>query len=79
MNLLPTPQAAVDEDGGFVFGEDDVGEVFDVEAEAVAHAVEDGADEEFRFGVFGFDPGHVPRPPFFCKAVFCWAVFQWGD
>ena len=38
------------------------GEVFGVEAEAVAHAVEEGADEDFGFGVFAFDAGHVPGP-----------------
>ena len=66
---MAVPEAAVDEDGGFVFGEDDVGtagEVLGVEAKAVAHAVEEGADEEFGFGVFGFDAGHVPASALFC-------------
>jgi hypothetical protein len=57
------PEAAVDEDGGFVFGEDNVGvpgKVFGVEAKAVAHFVEDGADDDLGPGVFAFDPAHVP-------------------
>lgn len=61
--FLDWAEAAVDEDDGFVFEEDDVGaagEVFGVEAEAVAHVVKEGADEELGFGVFGFDPTHVP-------------------
>lgn len=42
--FVAVPEATVDEDDGFVFGEDDVGfagEGFDVEAEAVAEAVEE--------------------------------------
>ena len=41
--LVPVPETAVDEDDGFVFGQDDVGaawHVFDVKTEAVAHFVE---------------------------------------
>jgi hypothetical protein len=41
---MAVPEAAVDEDDGFVFGEDDVGsarEFFVVEAEAVAEFVEE--------------------------------------
>lgn len=48
--------------------EDDVGaagEVFDVEAEAVGHFVEERADEEFGLRVLPLDAGHIPRPPFF--------------
>lgn len=53
----------MDEDDGFVFGEDDVGfagEVFAVEAEAVAHAVEGGTDDDFGFRIAVFNTRHVP-------------------
>ena len=65
---MAVPEAAVDEDGGFVFGED-AGEVFGVEAEAVAHFVEEGADEEFGPGVFAFDLAHVPGTALWGEAV----------
>ena len=48
----------MDEDGGVVFGEDEVGaagEVFAVEGEAEAGAVEEGADDELGFRVGGAD------------------------
>ena len=60
---VAAPEAAVDEDGGFVFGQDDVGttrEVFGVEAKAVAQAMEDGTDEDLGLGVFALNPTHVP-------------------
>jgi hypothetical protein len=69
---MSMPEAAVDEDDGFVFGEDDVGfsgEGFDVEAEAVAEFVEEGADAEFGRGVFAFDAGHVPGAAGFGEVV----------
>ena len=43
---------------------------FGVEAEAVAEAVEQGADDEFGFGVFAVDPAHVPTSAGFGAAVF---------
>jgi len=52
------PEAAVDEDDFAAGGEDEVGgagEVGAVESETVAEAVGEGADEEFRGGVLGFD------------------------
>jgi hypothetical protein len=61
--VVAVPEAAVDEDDGFEFGEDDVGaagEFFVVETEAEAEFVEEGADAEFGGGVFGFDAAHVP-------------------
>lgn len=67
------PEAAVDEDDGFVFGEDDVGfagKVFDMEAEAVAHLVEEGTNEHLGLGAFAFDPGHVPTTAGFGETVF---------
>lgn len=79
---VAVPEAAVDEDGGFVFGEDDVGaagEVFGVEAEAVADAVKDGADEEFGFGVFALDAGHIPGPPSLVRRSFICPAAMWGS
>lgn len=67
------PEAAVDEDNGFVFGEDNVGltgQLGDVEAKAVAHPMEHGTNEEFWLGILPFDSGHIPRPSFFCEAFF---------
>lgn len=45
-------------------------EDFGVEAEAVAEAVEQGADDEFGFGMFAADPAHVPTSAGFGEAVF---------
>ena len=42
----------------------------DVEAEAVAHAVQEGADGFFRGSVFAADAAHVPGAAGFGKAVF---------
>ena len=107
---MAMPEAAVDEDGGFVFGEDDVGADVadagfyhggtentecgtrgfggrrtrtrtstrtrrivngnaDVEAEAVAHAVEEFADDEFGAGVLAANAAHVPGAALFAQAV----------
>jgi hypothetical protein len=41
----------------------------DVEAEAVAQVVEEGADAQFGRGVFPFDAGHVPTAAFFAELV----------
>ena len=38
----------------------------DVEAEAEAHFVEEGADAEFGGGVFAPNAGHIPGAAFFC-------------
>ena len=41
--LMPMPEAAVDEDDGVVFRQDDVGfagEVFDVKTKTIAHPME---------------------------------------
>jgi len=51
---VPVPEAAVDEDHGFVLRQHDVGlagQVAAVKAEAVAHAVQQGADGELRGSV----------------------------
>lgn len=62
--LMPVPEAAVDEDHGAVFRQDDVGfsgkeYVFRaVDREAVAEPVEHRAQGEFRLGVAPADAGH---------------------
>lgn len=51
---MPVPEAAVDEDHGFVLRQYDVGlagQVAAVQAEAVAHAVQQRAHGELRGGV----------------------------
>lgn len=63
----------MNEDDGFVFRQDDVGaagEFAVVQPEAVAHAVEEGADDNFGFGVFAGNAAHVPASPGFGEMVF---------
>lgn len=59
--FVSVPEAAVDEDDGFVLRQDNVGmtgQCFRVEAEAEAAAVEPFADDELGLRVFGADAGH---------------------
>ena len=59
--VMAMPKASVDEDGGGVLGEHDVGlsgKVFAMESEAEAQAMEKFAEANFRFGVLGADFGH---------------------
>jgi hypothetical protein len=63
----------VNEDDGFVFGQNDVGTAGQfavVQPEAVAHAMEEGADNHFWFRIAGADSAHVPASPGFCEAIF---------
>ncbi len=63
-SFMAVPEAAVDEDDRVVFGKDDIGfagEVFPVQAEAVAGAVEHGADLQLGLGILAADLRHVPR------------------
>lgn len=63
--LVAMPEAAVNEDDGFVFGQDNVGTAREfgvVEAEAVAEAVEEGADEEFGLRILVKNSSHIPTP-----------------
>jgi len=55
---MPMPEAAVDEDDGFVFRKDDVGAD---EANA--------ANDHFRKGVLSADAAHVPGATLFRQAV----------
>ena len=76
------PEAAVNEDDGFVFGKNDVGttgEVFAVETKAVTHAVKERSDEDLGLCVFALDSRHVPRPPLFRKAIFAQRLFHLGN
>ncbi len=60
--FVAVPEAAVDEDDGAVFGEDDVrfaGEALVVDAVAEAQAPEGFAEEQLRLGGGGVDGGHV--------------------
>ena len=61
--FVPVPETAVDENHGAVFRQDDIRftrQGADVFADAVAGAVEHGADEDFGFGVFAAYPRHIP-------------------
>ena len=58
---MPVPEAAVDEDRLVPASEHDIrpsGEVFAMEAIAVAHGVETAADDHFRLGIAAFDGLH---------------------
>ena len=60
--FVSVPEAAVDEDDGAVFGEDDVGfagEALVVDAVAEAQAPEGFAEEQLRLGGGGVNGGHV--------------------
>ena len=62
--FMPVPETAVDEDDGFILRQNNVrlaGQGADILPETVSGAVEHGADEDFRLGVFAADPRHVPR------------------
>jgi hypothetical protein len=57
------PEAAVNENDGFVFGQDKVGTAGQfavVQPAPVAHPVQEGGDDEFGFGIFAADAAHVP-------------------
>lgn len=60
--FVAVPEAAVDEDGGAIFGEDDVGlagKASIVDAVTEAQAPEGFAKEQLRLGGGGVDGGHV--------------------
>ena len=71
-SCMPVPEAAVDKDDGVIFRQNDVGftgQVFAVPAEAVAGAVEHGADEQFVFRVFTFYRPHIFTALFWSQTV----------
>lgn len=58
--------------------QDDVGAAWQfavVQPEAVAHAVEQGADDEFGLGILAGNAAHVPTSPCFRQPVFA-SCFQ---
>lgn len=66
------PVAAVDEDNRVVFTQDKVGfsgQVFYVETITESIGVQVFAQPEFRFGVFGFDGGHIAAAGLFVVNV----------
>lgn len=69
---MHVPVAAVDEDNRVVFAQDKVGfsgQVFYVEAVTESFCVQVLAQPEFRFGVSGFDGGHVAAAGLFVVNV----------
>lgn len=62
--LMSVPEAAVDEDDGAVFGQDDVGPAGELavlraaDGEAVTQPVEHGPDKQLGLGVAPADAGH---------------------
>ena len=61
--FVPVPEAAVDEDNGFIFRQNDIrlaGQGADVFPEAVSGAVQHGADKDFGFCIFAAYPRHIP-------------------
>lgn len=70
--FVPMPIAAVDEDDGVIFRQDDVGltrQVLYILSEAVAFAVQHGADKHFGFRILAFDLRHVPRALLFAQMI----------
>ena len=62
-SFVPMPETVVNENHCPVFRQDDVRfprQIFDVFAEAVAGAMQHGADEDFGLRVLSFDATHVP-------------------
>jgi len=70
--FMSVPEAAVDEDNGLVFAQDDIGftrQIFAMQAEAVAGAVEHGADEEFGLCILSANLAHQLRALFWCQTI----------
>jgi len=70
--FVTVPEAAIDENDGFVFSEDDVGfsrQFLPMQAEPVSGAMEQGADKQFGLGVLAFDPAHDPASLFWGNGV----------
>ena len=70
--LVPVPETAVDKNHCPVLRQYDIrfaGHGADVFAEAVSRPVEQGADEDFRLGVFAPDSRHIPASPVWGEVV----------
>jgi hypothetical protein len=66
------PETAVDEDDSFIFRQHDVwlaGEILHMQTKAIAQAMEEATDDEFRTRVFGTDAAHVPGATLGCQSV----------
>lgn len=63
---VTVPEAAVDEDGDAVAGEDEVGatgEAFVVQPESIAQPAQEAPDPFLRRRILTPDPAHVPGAP----------------
>src|SRR5213593_4195665 len=77
---MPVPEAAVDENDGFVFGQDDIGtagKIPGVKAETETEPVEQGANAHFGGGVLAANAAHVPGTALFCEPVFVHEGILW--
>lgn len=89
--FVAVPEAAVNEDGGLVFWQDDVGADdtsaqgigdgfgdgnFGVQPEAIAEAMEQGADDKLGVGMFAAYAAHVPTAAGFGEAVFVHRIYR---
>ena len=69
---MPVPKASVHKYDGFVFRQYDVGcagQLFAMEAEAVAVAVEHRSNHQLGFSVLSLDRGHIPRAFFWSERI----------
>ena len=69
---MEMPEAGVHEDHGLVLRQNNVrasGQIFPMQAETVAHAVQHRANHLFRRGVLAPDTAHVPGAVFGCELV----------
>jgi hypothetical protein len=70
---MPMPKAAMNEDDGFEFRQNDVGtagKLSDVEAKAIAHSMKQRTNGFFRRRVLAANSAHIPRTPLFGEEVF---------
>ncbi len=72
---MSMPEAAVDENDGFIFGQDDVGLPWQffvlraIDGKAVASLLNQGAHDQLGLGVFTLDLSHVPAAFFRCQMI----------
>jgi hypothetical protein len=70
--VVPMPEAAVDEDHGFVFRENNIRlswKVLHMQTEPIPHPMQEAAHDEFRARVLATNPAHVPGTPFFAQPI----------
>jgi len=71
-SLVSVPETSVNEYNSSVSRQDNVRfsrKILSSERETVPNDMEEGADDEFRFGVLRPDTRHVPTAPFLCQSV----------